>query len=251
VRASIGGRSLNLVLDTGASATVIDAAAERELRLRVVGTRTLSGAGKGKVHADVLAPVTIRLRGARFVAAAPFVLDLAHAGTDQREDGLLGFDFFTRYVVDVDYDARTVTLYDARGFTNRGNGTLVPIAIRGRRAYVPVTVVARGLAPERQQVLLDLGSEDAIDTDVVLRSTAPKRPIRSGVGIGERFSASLGTVDRLRIGGYELHDLPSATGGVQLLGSTVLRKFHVVYDLAHGRIYLRPRSSAPVKASTS
>jgi Aspartyl protease len=250
VRATSGGRALNLVLDTGASTTVIDLATARELGLRVVGTRGISGAGKGKVRAETLAPVTIALGAAHFVSAAPLALDLSHAGTDRREDGLLGFDFFTRYAVDVDYDARTVTLYDARRFTYRGDGAAVPVEIRGHRAYLPVTVVARGVAPERQAVLLDLGSEDAIDSDVVLRSTAPKRAIQGGVGIGARFSAYLGTIDRLRIGNYELRDLPAATGGVQLVGSTVLRRFHAVYDLAHGRVYLRPRPSAPVKVLT-
>jgi hypothetical protein len=61
------------------------------------------------------------------------------------------------------------------------------------------------------------------------------------VGIGNRFTTYLGTVDTLRIGPFTLHDLPSATGGVQLIGDAVWHRFNVVFDFSRSVMYLTPR----------
>ena len=79
------------------------------------------------------------------------------------------------------------------------------------------------------------------DDDIVLRSTAPKRAIVGGVGIGGRFSSYLGTVSALRLGPFTLCNLSSATGGVQLIGDDVWHRFNVVFDFRRSVMYLTPR----------
>lgn len=53
--------------------------------------------------------------------------------------------------------------------------------------------------------------------------------------------STVGTVTELRLGPYTLKDLPSATGGVQLIGQDVLHRFNIVYDFSRGVMYLTPR----------
>jgi hypothetical protein len=112
------------------------------------------------------------------------------------------------------------------------------------RAFVKVSVAAQGVGAEEHELRLDSGSNDEVDDDIVLRSSGPKRNITGGVGLGSTFATLLGTVSELRIGPYVLHDLSSATGGVQLIGGGVLQRFNIVYDFSRSVMYLAPRTGA-------
>ena len=242
VPVSIGGKTFWFDLDTGGLHTIVDGKAAEGLRLPVEGSVQVGGAGKGAVHASRLQPFPIRLGGVTFYPRDPLALDLSGVGSTVGERGLLGFDFFERYVVVFDYDRRTVSLYDPPTYRYDGSGARVPLVIRPPRAFVSVVVSAPGVAPERHTLRLDSGSSDSVDDDIVLRSTEPKKTITGGVGIGSRFRTYLAPVSSLEVGPYTLHDeLLSATGGVQLIGSQVWHRFNVVFDFSRQCMYLAPR----------
>jgi hypothetical protein len=48
-------------------------------------------------------------------------------------------------------------------------------------------------------------------------------------------------VSELQIGPFKLYDLPSATGGVQLIGDEVWHRFNIVFDFSRSVMYLTPR----------
>jgi hypothetical protein len=241
VAGTVRGRALWFDLDTGALESFIDASAARVLHLRRIGNTSVRGAGAGKVQGARLAPVSVLLGGVDFTAQNPIALDLSHAGSSLEQGGILGFDFFSRYVVAIDFKTYRVTLFNPRSYRYTGNGVAIPLVMRPPRAFVLVTVAARGVPPERHLLRLDIGSSDAVDDDIVLRSSAPKRVISGGVGIGNRFTSYLGTVSTLKVGPFVLHDLPSATGGVQLIGDDVWHRFNIVVDFSHAVMYLTPR----------
>ena len=206
-----------------------------------------NGAGAGSVAAVRLRDVAIGLGDVTFRAHEPLAIDLSNIGSSLPLGGLLGFDFFRRYVVAIDFGTYRVALYDPASYERAGKGTAIPLVIRPPRAFVWVTVSARGVPPERHLLRLDLGSDDAVDDDIVLHSTAPKKRIESGVGIGQSFAAYSGTVSELDIGPYKLYDLPSATGGVQLIGDAVWRRFDVIFDFSRSVMYLTPRHQFSLK----
>jgi hypothetical protein len=243
VAGTIHGRSLWFDLDTGALRTYLDAAAARSLDLTAKGTAAVTGAGKGSVSAVRLHDVDVHLGAVTFRARQPWAIDLSHVGSTLSEQGILGFDFFRSFVVAIDFGSYRVTLYDPMEYRYAGIGTPIPLVIRPPRAYVAVTVSAKGVAPEHHLLRLDMGSSDGVDDDIVLRSSSQKRPITGGVGIGGKFKAYLGTVSVLQIGPYKLYDLPSATGGVQLIGDEVWHRFNVVLDFSRSVMYLTPRHS--------
>lgn len=246
VRATIARRSLWFDLDTGATHTIVDAAAAKKLGLKGLSTQQIHGAGAGTVSALRLAPFPVQLQSQRFYPGDPLAVDLSHVGSALVQGGILGFDFYRRYVVAVNFDTRRVALYEPGTYAHAGGGAAIPLVLRPPRAYVNVLVAAPGVSPERHLLRLDTGSSDAVDDDIVLRSSAPKTPISGGVGIGSRFKSYLGTVSSLTIGPFVLRDLPSATGGVQLIGNGVWRRFNVVFDFSRSKMYLTPRTGRPV-----
>lgn len=242
VQASIATQKFWLDLDTGGLQTIIDAATTKALGLPSIGIQQIGGAGKGAVAALKLRPFPIQLQDVTFYPPDPLALDLSHTGSAIDARGLLGFDFFSRYIVAFDYDRDTVTLYDPATYRYDGAGVRIPLVIRPPRAFVAVIVSAPSVAPERHLLRLDTGSSDSVDDDIILRSTEPKKVVTGGVGIGTRFQTHIGTISSLQVGPYLLHgNLVSVTGGVQLIGSQVWHRFNIVFDFSRSCMYLEPR----------
>ncbi|MGB8966396.1 MAG: retropepsin-like aspartic protease [Candidatus Cybelea sp.] len=247
VAGTIHGHRIWFDLDTGALQTYLDASTARELALPSVGSTTVSGAGKGAVNATRLQTVAVRLGDVIFQARDPIAIDLGHVGSSLQLGGILGFDFFRQHVVAIDFHSYRVALYDPVAYRYAGKGVAIPLVIRPPRAYVNVIVAAEGVPPERHSLRLDLGSNDAVDDDIVLRSSAPKQPISGGVGVGQRFPSYLGRVSELQLGPFKLYDLPAATGGVQLIGDAVWHRFNVVFDFSRSVMYLEPIGYSSLK----
>jgi len=244
VEAGIRSTSIWFDLDTGGVHSIVDRSDADSLGLPAAGVTDVTGAGKGRVEALALRPFTVRLQHVAFQLSDPLALDLSRAGSTIGARGLLGFELFHRYVVEFDYDRRTVSLFEPASYVYRGSGVRIPLVIRPPRAFVWAEVAAPGVAPERHLLRLDTGSSDAVDDDIILRSNEHKREITGGVGIGSRFKTYLGSVSSLQIGPYVMHgDLPSATGGVQLIGTGVWHRFNIVFDFSRSRMYLTPRAA--------
>ena len=242
IAGKIHDRTINLDLDSGGLwYTIIDTAVVKELRLPANGTGRVGGTGKGTVPFVRLAPLSIAFGSTVYRPPAPISLDYTQIGRPTHQDGLLGFDFFWNFVIAVNYDHRTVTLYDPRSYVYTGAGAKIPLIIRSPRAFVRVRLAVPGVPVKERTLRLDSGSEDAVDDDIFLRSTAPKKLVRSGRGLGTEFQAYSGAISALTLGPYTLRDLPAVSGGVPLVGSAVLHKFNVIYDFRHAAMYLEPR----------
>jgi hypothetical protein len=98
----------------------------------------------------------------------------------------------------------------------------------------------QGAAPQKRKLLIDTGSNDALDDSFVAQSTGPKIEIVGGVGLGKEFKFNAGRVSRLKLGGVSLEDVDAGAGGVALVGGEILRRFTVIFDFAHTQMILEP-----------
>jgi len=247
VKADVRATNVWFDLDSGGVHSIVDRSLSDSLGLPAAGVTAVNGTGKGSVAALALRPFPVRLQTVTFVLRDPLALDLSRVGSAIGARGLLGFELFARYVVEFDYDRRTVSVFEPASYVYRGAGTRIPLVIRPPRAFVWAAVAAPGVAPERHLLRLDTGSSDTVDDDIVLRSDEHKREITAGVGIGSRFKTYLGYVSSVQIGPYVMHgDLPSATGGVQLVGTGVWHRFNIVFDFSRHCMYLMPRAAPKI-----
>lgn len=58
--------------------------------------------------------------------------------------GLLGFDFLSRFVTDIDYVRKTLTLRPRTFDTSRIEGERVPLVMQGEQPYFGGSIVVRG-----------------------------------------------------------------------------------------------------------
>lgn len=96
----------NLLVDTGASQTMISARMARELQLRAIDNQKHTGIG-GSIRADVSQVDAIRVGAAEGKTMRVTISDRAY---DFASEGLLGFDFLGRFQMSIDTEKQVMVL---------------------------------------------------------------------------------------------------------------------------------------------
>jgi hypothetical protein len=107
-----GSRPLSFVLDSGSARTIVDRALATSLGLKASGSGSLQGAGAGRVPIEFIHDVSIALPGVESTGHELSAADLQplEASLGVRVDGIIGYELLSRFVVTVDYEAKTLTL---------------------------------------------------------------------------------------------------------------------------------------------
>lgn len=232
------------ILDTGANSCVLNHKAAEDLRLQPVSEIQGSGAGRGPVpfRSYRSQDVKFRIASALFQCDHVLSVDLSNQPSiiGRRVDGILGSDFIAQFVIEVDYDRRLVWLHDPERFRYRGKGEVLPLTFERRLPYVEAQIAVPGQLPSRRKLLVDSGSQDAVDDDLLLKSTGRLRKVTGGVGLGQTYEVSLGPLSVFQLGHFTFKDVPSVAPGVALIGSEILRRFRTYYDYKRQRMILEP-----------
>lgn len=259
VRGSIGNaEALDLVLDSGSARTSFDeslaASLNWDLRLKA-----LSATPNGRQELSVLKDLEIRLCGKPVAEAMVMVypLEFLSKAVKRRVDGIIGIDLFRRFVVAIDYPARTLQLIEPDSFVYAGPGEPVPVSYNRRLPIVAGSVTPFGGEPVPVKLMVDSGGS-AVNADFsrafgkttgLLSGMRETRDSKVTIFRGDAASKT-GRVQALRIGNVsvsepEVQILDYQTTDPELmdgtLGSEFLKQFKVIFDLPHDRIvYERP-----------
>jgi hypothetical protein len=167
--------------------------------------------------------------------------------------GVLGYDFISRFVTEVDYDAGTLTLHDPKTFTYSGTGKAIPITLAGA-----IPVVKAKLDDQYEgEFRVDVGSGSTVDLHgpfarkhTLDRKLGKTVPIVGG-GFGGSFTSQLGRMKKLEIGPFTWNDPLVILSGAQSgglasedyagnIGNEVLDRFKCTFDYEHRMLYLEP-----------
>jgi hypothetical protein len=154
-------------------------------------------------------------------------------------DGIIGYDLIDQYVTEIDYDAQVLRLFNPRTYTYQGKGTPLPLVLSDRVPHVVVNIEVPGRPAESRTLLVDSGSNDAVDDSTVAHSSSVRR-VLSGVGNGKEFQGIEGHISCFKLGNYTIKEFTGGGSGVPLIGGEVLRRFTVVFDYYHKRMFLEP-----------
>jgi hypothetical protein len=261
VKASIdGGPPEDFIVDTGASVSLLDSAWAAAHGVKAEGKMQAMGAGAaGDVAFARLN--TIRVTGADSQGVeiggqkiAVLALNRYIAPFFWRDAaGVLGYDFISRFVMEIDYDNGTLTLHDPKTFKYQGQGTGVPITMSGG---IPV-VRAKLDGQYEGEFRLDVGSGSTVDlhgpfvTKHGLRDKMPRTIQILNGGFGGTFTSHLVRMKKMEIGPFAWTDplviLSGAeTGGLASedyagnIGNEILDRFKCTLDYEHRTIYLEP-----------
>ena len=255
-----GSAPLWFTLDTGAAASVINTRRARELGLQVSGSGRAQGAG-GTVESSRLSGITFSLPGMELknLTVMSIPLDSLEASAGRSMDVILGAELFQRYVVEVDYAARFVTLYDPQQYVYNGAGESLPLKFSNNHPYVRGKIVVPGLQPIEGDFVIDAGSNFGITLVPafikarMLMEHVPKTVQTKARGVGGEFPLSIGRVESLELGRFKLKQPITAfpqTGGFFAregaagnIGGLILRRFKVIFDYSRKRMILEPNKN--------
>ena len=242
VQVLVKGKPYWFILDSGASTSVIDTALSTSIGFKVKYTAQGRGAGAGTVPFHYLEGASYRLPGLEGEIPLAIAIDLSNnlAQVGRELPGIIGHNFFERYVVEVNYDAKVMRIFDAVKYRYVGRGESLPIVIEKRVPHVVARLTVPGLPPQDRKLLVDTGSNDSVDDSLLAQSTGPKRQVVGGVGLGQEYKVTFARFDKVQLGRYVLENVPGVGDGVALIGGEVLRRFTVIFDYGRQRMILEP-----------
>jgi hypothetical protein len=262
VRVEVNGHPTLLILDSGSGALVLDSAFAR--LADVEWSRFMHGTAEGNSNTSVRIgnAGSVRVGTAALWNARVASVDFHDVQTKVGHDvqGALGYEVFERYVVAIDYQSKTITLYEPAEFHYTGSGAVFPITIERRLPVIEASVVTRtrGTIPARFH--LDLGSaayalrlsSGFVTRNGIANDTTTVAGI-FGTGVGGTLEGQLLRIPQLRIGKLEINrpstalssakdgafGMNAATDGT--IGVPVMRRSRLILDYPHSRAILEPQ----------
>lgn len=256
VPVSVNGRRASFLLDTGAGATVLDAALARELGLEGRGRLQARGAA----GSDAAAFVTVErfeLPGVELRGQTVVTLDLAPVAEaiGRPVDGVLGYDFLSRFAVRMDYPGRRLGLWPSGTFAPDPGATRLRLQIESN---VPrVEGVLNGI--HRGSFLVDTGNGSAL----LLHSPFVREQGLQGdgggsfrvSGVGGSDSMESASVDSLRLGDRVFRDVPALLaraesgavaihGAIGNIGGALFAEGVLAFDYGAASLWVAPASAA-------
>jgi hypothetical protein len=167
------------------------------------------------------------------------------AGTKIVLDGILGKEFFSSFVVEIDYAARLLNVYDPASYKYTGRGESFPLELAPQHIFVRAQVKPPGRAPIAARLLVDTGAATALR--LTKRFTEAHKLLPSadkltavpecGLGGYAKEQAWEGTLEALQLGSFKLPNpvtVFSQEAEAQdydgFLGGLALRNFRVIFD---------------------
>lgn len=252
-------KPLFLLLDTGASGSVINESRAKELGLNLEG-QTKAATGDGPVEASFVRGVTLNVSGIEFpnLTLASIRLSGLEAGFGRRVDGILGYEIFNRFVVEIDYISKIVKLHDPKSYKYSGSGHTIPLVIKDNRPFFRARVMQVNAKVAEGNFEFDIGQVGALtlgesftSKNELLKFTRKTLQISTGSILAGRTNAQIGRIQKLQLGRFIIQNafttfVPGNSGEEDttdyagLIGAEILRRFKVTIDYSRKQVVLEP-----------
>ncbi|UCC78999.1 MAG: hypothetical protein JSW64_12075 [Candidatus Zixiibacteriota bacterium] len=252
-----GSRELNLILDTGMAfdgvylfheefVDEIDTSGAIEVRV--------PGAGDGEASTAVMIETGRIAFGDVTIDSQKVIISRSPHTQNFPTDGVIGWNLFGHYAVEIDYDKEIITLHDSLGLGDDDSWSVIPIELKKGIPFLECEVEV--VKDERVLMIfyIDLASGDALEllTGPDQKFTMPDSLMDQylGTGLSGDIHGQSGKSVAVRISMYELRNITTAfapaevrskqEGADGILGNDLIRRFNVIFDYSNARLYLKP-----------
>ncbi len=253
---------LKFILDTGVRTTVLTEKAFTDLlNLSYSRKITIPGIGGEKlVDAYVTNNVTLEIsgmvgRGHALIVLEEDLLQLKnYLGTSVH--GILGYELFSRFIVEINYNLKTVTFYDVSSYKKKRRFSTYDLAIVDTKPYLQVDFSLKDSITHNGWFMVDTGASHSFLLDKTADSSyyIPKPSIYShlGRGLGGEMFGYISRVNRVSLPPYSFKEViatfPDSANYMfandkinrnGTIGGGLLSRFVVVFDYVNEKLYLR------------
>lgn len=179
-------------------------------------------------------------------------------------DGLLGYDFISRFVIEIDYVNHTVSLHEPNSYNYSGSGEVVQLNMLeddsgGKVPLVRVRITPPGRASLEGKFIADTAVRSAVSFNTpfvaankLLQSARQTLQVPLGGGAMMRESKqSIGRVSNIQLGRFSLkkpvaiffQDKQGIVASPEfdgVIGNEILRRFKVIFDYSRQQMILEP-----------
>jgi hypothetical protein len=251
-----GAGPFDFLVDTGSIFDVLDTERAAELGIASAGEHAAGGAGEGTMTTSRATGVLLGFDDLELepqnVQVAPINAAVGRL-EGRRLDGLLGYDFFSRFPLELDYTAGTLSV------AREARGAEVELTLVRRHPFVRLAFELGGGRFE-QEFLVDTGFRSGlvlaspfVRDERLMELAGPTLEATTGVGIGGPTIERLGRAARVELGPFALQDvivnLSQARAGTLadpgyggIVGSEILRRFTATFDYPGSRLLLEPNA---------
>ncbi len=249
---------LNFILDTGSGGISLDSSTCAEFNIpHTPSGKTINGIA-GIKEVDFAKNNRLILPGLTTTGLDFYINDYALLSNvyGEKIDGIIGYSFFSKYIVKVDYDSAKIEVFEP-GFIRYPSGgyllhplfttlPIQPLTIKDDRAIDGNFYIDTGAG------LSFLLSKDFVQDSAVLKGKRKQLPIEAQ-GLGGKRRMMITVIKEVKLGPYRFRRVPTyilddeynATsypflGG--LLGSDILRRFNIIFNYKKREIHLLPNS---------
>jgi hypothetical protein len=249
--------SLNFILDTGSGGISLDSATVDELGIPVIPSdKTIKGIG-GVRKVSFLNNATLRLPGLAVENLNFHVNDyeILTSVYGIRIDGIIGYSFFSRYIININYDLLQINVFSKGEYKYPAGGFMLFPMFTGLPMQTLQFTDSRKFV---QRFYLDTGaglnfllSENYLNDSAVLKKRRKPPVVTQAEGVGGKMSMRLTTIKELKVGPYRFRRVPTFlfkdeynvinypfVGG--LLGNDILRRFNITFNYAKQQVHIVP-----------
>jgi predicted aspartyl protease len=264
-----GQLPLKFILDTGVRTTILTEKAFGDiLNLQYTRKYVIGGPGGQKfVEAYITNNVSLDLPGVHGEGHSLLVLDQDYLelrnylGTDVH--GVLGYELFSRFIVQIDYDKKLLTLMVPEKFKERRRYMMMPISIQDTKPYVNSRVQLSDTTHVDVKLLIDSGASHGLilEPDSIDQIVTPTNSIKSiiGRGLGGIITGRIARIKSLQLNKYLIENVianfPDKNSYMDTLktsrtvarngaiGGEILSRFTIVFNFPKEKVYLKKNSS--------
>lgn len=249
-------RPMKFLFDTGAGISALNVSKARGLNLKKADSLDAKGVG-GAVQGYLAKGASLSVAGVTVYNQPLAILPLGFPCEAADIAGIIGYDFIKSFVVEIDYDAKTLTLSDPLRYEYSGRGDLIPLIISGNTPRIRAQLRMPNGPTLEGLFELDTGSDGVlrINSPFVkkhsLLQSLPKQFDSAHRGVGGEIKTVDVRMRDFQLGRYVIPDLlvtlardnegllsEDANDGP--LGNEILRRFRIVLDYSRRRMMLEP-----------
>ena len=247
-------------LDSGAEGDMLTPAAAKSLGLKGEGAVQMHGVGASSAEAGFLTVDRVGI-GDAWMSQQTFSVSPAVTviGDVQGEPcaGILGADFFQRFVVRIEYAAHRLSLFPVEGWRYRGHGAGVPFWFRGQ-----IPQVSGELDGMQGTFAMDTGSGGTLDVfapfvaahGLIAKAGLTYPNPEGDRGIGGETTSRLARGRELKLGTARMarplvslstmaHGAFASRDGIGNVGAGFFKRFDVTFDYRRQKIYFEPNAN--------
>ncbi len=270
------------LLDTGAPNIINDGNA-KTLNLKLTPAGQTSGVGENSADVSLAENVSFTLPGTVYKERKVAVVSLESVEECANEiavdlqgkialrkqplkgdehqpiDGVLGDAFFKNLVVEIDYAAQFINLYEPKTYRYPGAGKVIPLELTDNHIYVRAPLKASKQSSVNGRFMIDSGSMLALILNrpfIEKNNLLPPKEQTTAFdvcGIGGYSKTQIGAIENLQLEKLNLGSLVTvfsqATNGVLtrtdfdgVIGNAILRLYKVVFDYSRKQMILESTS---------